>query len=95
MARTVIIQSPSVWREAGMVGRAVAHILIWSAALMGASWYRSRGAQSAGTPTATLPDVELFRDLDPDAQRVFRAALEGLGEAEDVRAKTNDWPAAS
>lgn len=76
-----------------MVARAIAHITIWSAALIGASWYRTRGTTAAASSTATLPDVQLFRDLEPEAQRMFRATLEGLGEAEDLRAKTNDWPA--
>lgn len=90
VARTVSVQSPSTLRETGLVARAVVHIVLWSAALMGASWYRAQ-SPSAGSSTQ-LADVMLFRDLDPDAQRVARASLEGLAEAEDVRGRTGEWP---
>ena len=90
--RTVIVQSPSVVRETGLVLRAVAHITIWSAAIMGASRCHGRNPNATSSAGATLPDVELFRDLDSDAQRVFRASLEGLTEAEDVRSRSGDWP---
>ncbi|MEO8840460.1 MAG: hypothetical protein ABI591_00930 [Kofleriaceae bacterium] len=90
--RTVIVQSPSVAREAGMVVRAVAHILIWSAALMTASRYHSGKAGVLASSGASTPDIQLFRDLDPDAQRLFRASLEGLTEAEDVRSRSGEWP---
>jgi len=89
--RTVIVQSPSVMRETGLVLRAVAHITIWSAAIMGASRCHGRNP-NAPRAAGSLPDVELFRDLDSEAQRVFRASLEGLTEAEDVRARSGDWP---
>ena len=89
--RTVIVQSPSVVRETGLVLRAVAHIAIWSAAIMGASRCHGRNP-NAPRATGGLPDVELFRDLDSEAQRVFRASLEGLTEAEDVRSRSGDWP---
>ena len=89
--RTVIVQSPSVVRETGLVLRAVAHIAIWSAAIMGASRCHGRNP-NAPRAASSLPDVELFRDLDSEAQRVFRASLEGLTEAEDVRSRSGDWP---
>jgi hypothetical protein len=91
VVRTVIVQSPSVVRETGLVLRAVAHITIWSAAIMGASRCHGR-TPDAPQAAGNLPDVELFRDLDGDAQRVFRASLEGLTEAEDARSRSGDWP---
>ena len=90
--RTVTVQSPSVLREAGMVARAVVHIAIWSAALMGATWCHGRAGSKPTAASTTTPDIELFRDLDADAQRVYRASLEGLTEAEDGRSKSGDWP---
>jgi len=90
--RTVIVQSPSVMREGGMVLRAVVHILFWSAALMTASRYHAGASGTVASTGATTPDIALFRDLDPDAQRVFRACLEGLSEAEDGRSRGGEWP---
>jgi len=91
--RTVIVQSPSVWRETGNVIRAVMHIFLWSALIMGASWCTGRHPQGTELrPPAIAVDQVAFRDLDEDSQRMYRLALEGLTEAEDVRSRTNDWP---
>jgi hypothetical protein len=91
--RTVVVRSPSVWRETGGVIRALLHIVLWSAAIMGATW--GSDAASGGAPRATTLAVDeiAFRDLDADGQRMYRAALAGLTEAEDVRSRTGDWPA--
>ncbi|MEO6771516.1 MAG: hypothetical protein ABI467_00650 [Kofleriaceae bacterium] len=90
--RTVVVQSPSVAREAALVVRAVFHIVIWSAVLMTASVFHRGEAGAFAATGATTPDLELFRDLDTDAQRLFRASLEGLTEAEDVRSQSGAWP---
>jgi hypothetical protein len=90
--RTVIVQSPSALRETGGVVRAVIHITVWSALLMGASWFPGRGASGAAAKPATAVDEIAFRELDADAQRWYRASLEGLTEAEDVRSRSGEWP---
>jgi hypothetical protein len=91
--RTVIVKSPSALRETGSVVRAVVHITVWSALLMGASWFPGRGTSGAAKPVATAVDEIAFRELDADAQRLYRASLEGLTEAEDVRSRSGEWPA--
>ena len=89
--RTVIVQSPSVLRETGGVIRAVFHIVLWSAALMGATWFHNRGPDAARKSTTAVDEIA-FRDLDATDQRLYRECLEGLTEAEDVRSRTNEWP---
>ena len=70
--------------------RALLHIVLWSAAIMFAT---SGEAVTAGPARATLAVDEIaFRDLDAPGQRMYRAALAGLGEAEDARSRTGDWP---
>jgi hypothetical protein len=88
--RTIEVRSPSVARETGAVLRAVAHIVFWSAALMGATW--GAGAASEAGRTQTAVDEVAFRELDANDQRMYRASLEGLTEAEDVRSRANAWP---
>jgi len=91
--RTIVVQSPSIWRETGGVIRAVIHIVFWSALIMTASWCQGRHPASATTAPPVLPVDEIaFRDLDQDSQRIYRMALEGLTEAEDARSRTNEWP---
>jgi hypothetical protein len=90
--QTVLVRSPSVLRETGGVVRAVAHILFWSAAIMGARWGMRSGATGAAASTTTAVDEVAFRELDPSDQRMYRRCLEGLTEAEDVRSKKGDWP---
>ena len=89
--RTVTVESPSLWRETGGVIRALLHIVFWSAAIMFAT--SGGDAASGGPPRTTLAVDEIaFRDLDAAGQRLYRAALAGLTEAEDVRSRTGDWP---
>jgi len=91
--QTVVVRSPSVWRETGGVLRAVAHILFWSAAIMGARWgMRSSATGAAASSPTTAVDEVAFRTLDPADQRMYRRSLEGLSEAEAIRSKTGDWP---
>jgi len=89
--RTVIVQSPSALRETGGVVRAVIHITVWSALLMGASWFPHRN-DGAARPAATAVDEVAFRELDSEAQRIYRQTLDGLTEAEDVRSRAGEWP---
>ncbi len=91
-ARIVTVRSPSVWRETGGVIRALLHILLWSAAIMGATWGGDTATGGAPRPTTLAVDEIAFRDLDAEGQRMYRGALAGLTEAEDVRARTRDWP---
>jgi len=89
--RTVTVESPSLWRETGGVIRALLHIVFWSAAIM----FATSGEASSGEARRTTLAVDeiAFRDLAGDGQRLYRTALAGLTEAEDVRARTGDWPA--
>ena len=87
----VIVQSPSLLRETAGVVRAVVHIVFWSALLMGATWFRRDTAGAGRAPQVAVDEVA-FRELDPEAQRLYRACLEGLTEAEDVRSRVGDWP---
>jgi hypothetical protein len=89
--RTVTVRSPSVWRETGYVARAVAHVVVWTAALMGASVSRGELQVAAGRPTVAFNEVA-FPALDADAQRMYRACLDALAEAEATRGKSGGWP---
>jgi hypothetical protein len=91
VVRTVIVKSPSVWRETGGVIRAVLHIALWSAALMAATWGGTGAPDAIAKRTVAVDEVP-FRELDADAQRMYRASLAGLVEAEDVRSQKGDWP---
>jgi hypothetical protein len=88
--RTIDVRSYSAARETGAVIRAVAHIVFWSAALMGATWGSRATGDAARIQTAV--DEVAFRDLEANDQRMYRASLEGLAEAEDVRSRANAWP---
>lgn len=50
------------------------------------------GAALAGK-SDLLPFQRLFGDLDPGVQRSYRVLLEGIAEAERVRAESGTWPA--
>ncbi len=91
MTRTVTVRSPSVWRETGYVARAVAHVIVWTAALMGASFTRGEQQAAAGQPTVALDEVA-FGTLDAGAQRMYRSCLDALAEAEATRGKSGAWP---
>lgn len=86
--RTLVVQSPSLWRETARVGHAAFLIVFWSAMAMWCN--QPRDVRSSARKAAF--DQVAFRDLDSDAQRMFRLAQEGLTEAEDVRSRTNQWP---
>ncbi len=86
--RTVSVTPPSVKRETKVVAIALVQIVFWSTVAIGAT------RTSKADPAAGLQADEIaFSKLDADEQRVFRRALEGLAEAEDVRSATGKWPA--
>jgi hypothetical protein len=90
--RSMEIAPPSARREAANVLRMAAVILL-------ATWVyladtaapRARRAAGAGGEDLA-PFQKLFPDLDPRAQRMFRALHEGLLEAENIRNATGAWP---
>jgi len=85
--RTVSVKPPSVKRETSAVAIGLVQILFWSAIAIGVS------RPSKANPAAGLQADEIaFGKLDADEQRLFRRALEGLAEAEDVRSATGKWP---
>lgn len=85
--RTVSVKPPSVKRETSAVAIGLVQILFWSAIGIGVS-RPSRASLAAGLQA----DEIAFGKLDADEQRMYRRALEGLAEAEDVRAATGAWP---
>ena len=92
--RTVVVRSPSARREAGLVLRAVFHIVFWSGLVIGVE----RGTTHAGTSAVsagpqTVGEVA-FGSLDQGQQLVFRQLKEGMIEAEADRSRTGKWPAA-
>jgi hypothetical protein len=86
--RKVAVRSPSLARETGIVGLACAQIVFWSGVAIAAL---STGGSD--DPAASLQADEIaFGKLDPAEQRMYRRAIEGLGEAEDARSRTGSWP---
>ena len=90
--RTEEIRSPSARAESWMVARAVFHIVYWSALLVSAQTYDARA--EGRVIAAPSPFERRFQDLDAADQRLFRAAQEGLAEAERRRSATGRWPSA-
>lgn len=88
--RTVTVRSPSAIRELKVVGIAIAQIVFWSAFLVSAGM-PSSSTTSASNTLVQFDAVE-FATLDNDEQRLYRRALEGLVEAEDIRVQAGDWP---
>jgi hypothetical protein len=83
----VSVKPPSVARETRAVAIALLQIVFWSAVTINAA------RTSTANPAAGLQADEIaFGKLDADEQRLFRRALEGLAEAEDVRSATGKWP---
>ncbi len=85
--RTVIVHPPT--GEGRAVVRALSVVFYGTALLMAVRWC---GGSSAKPAEALYPDEVAFRELPADDQRTFRAALGGLGDATDVRARTGAWP---
>jgi hypothetical protein len=86
--RTVTVRSPSMLRETGAVLNVVVQIVFWTAVVTSLTWNRTG---DAAKPKLEIDEVA-FASLAPADQRMFRASLEGLGEAEDVRSRTRTWP---
>lgn len=84
--RTVIVESPSVWRETVGVIRVVLHVVFWSMAIMLAP---TVGATTTASNLAV--DEVAFASLDAGAQATYRRALESLSTAEAQRARTGQW----
>jgi hypothetical protein len=80
------VSSPSLRREAGLVARAMFHVVFWSAFVMFGH------APSAGADAAALPFETRFSTLDAADQRMFRLVQEGIVEAEARRGRTGSWP---
>jgi hypothetical protein len=90
--RTVVVRSPSMLGEGAAVLRAVAVIAIGAALVMGTKLGGGEAEKSGGGAPELSPDLVAFRALPGDDQRMYRRCLEGLGEAEEVRARTGAWP---
>ena len=93
--RTLDVRPPSARAETWAVARAVFHIVFWSALVVSAQTYDPR--QPGGAAAAVVPPSPFerrFQDLAPSEQRLFRAAQEGVLEAERIRSATGRWPTA-
>ncbi|HEY6034168.1 MAG TPA: hypothetical protein VIV58_07915 [Kofleriaceae bacterium] len=88
---TVLVESPSAMRETGFVVRIAFHVVMWSAILMTATWFPHGGAAPAAAPATAIGEVA-FRELPGDIQRMYRRCLDGLADAEEVRADSGAWP---
>lgn len=85
--RTVSVQPPSVQRETRAVALALLQITVVCAIAIAAI------RPSKADPAAGLMADEIaFSRLDAEEQRLFRRALEGLAEVEDVRNAKGAWP---
>lgn len=81
------VEPPSVKRETRAVAIALLQIVFWTSITVNAA------RPSKADPAAGLQADEIaFGKLDAGDQRLFRRALEGLAEAEDVRNATGKWP---
>jgi hypothetical protein len=80
-------------RETGFVVRIVFHVALWTSIVMTGTWFpRGGSAPVAGPPATAIGDIA-FRALPGDVQRMYRRCLDGLADAEEVRADTGAWPA--
>jgi hypothetical protein len=84
------ITPPSARREAANVLRMAAVILLVTWVYL-ANTAAPRAGLAAGQ--GLIAYQKLFRNLDPQEQRMFRALHEGLLEAENVRSAGGAWPA--
>jgi hypothetical protein len=91
LVRTQEILPPSSREESWMVARAAFHIVYWAALAVSAQTYDPGGAGRAIAEPS--PFERRFADLDAADQRLFRAAQEGIVEAERRRSATGRWPA--
>ena len=90
--RTVLVESPSAMRETGFVVRIAFHVVMWTAIVMTATWFPHGGTVPAAAPATAIGEIA-FRELPGDVQRMYRRCLDGLADAEELRADTGAWPA--
>ena len=89
--RTHEVRPPSARAETWAVARVLFHIAYWSTLAISAEAHGSK--QQPGVAAAlSSPFERSFQDLAPADQRLFRAAQEGVLEAERVRSATGRWP---
>src|SRR5262245_13885341 len=89
--RTVEVHPPSRSGEARAVLRAM--VLLGIGALLVIGWRASAGAGGGLREGDLQPFQRLFRAVDPELQRAYRAIQEGLIEAENARSQAKAWPA--
>lgn len=92
--RIVRVASPSARGETGAVFRAIVHIVVWSALLIGVE---RAAARPAGDDTAASSGMGYqvstpFRDLAAPDQRIYRTLRAAEGDLEDTRSSTGQWP---
>ena len=88
---TVLVESPSAMRETGFVVRIAFHVVMWTAIFMTATWFPRGGAAPSAVPATAIGEIA-FRELPGDVQRMYRRCLDGLADAEEVRADSGAWP---
>jgi hypothetical protein len=73
------------------VARALVLVALATALVMGTRCFPERGGATR-TRNGSAIDQVAFAALDGEAQRLYRTCLDGLGEAEDMRSRTGEWP---
>lgn len=86
--RTVEARSPSTKKETALVVGVAIVVLGAGLALAPGP---ARGPEAQG-PAELLPYQRLFSTLPPDEQLRYRELLEGVVEAENLRAESGAWP---
>jgi hypothetical protein len=90
--RTCEVRPPSARAETWAVARALFHIAYWSALAVSAEAHLARPPGAAAAAPLASPFETRFQDLPPEGQRLFRAAQEGVLEAERIRSSSGRWP---
>lgn len=94
--RIVRVASPSARGETGAVFRAIVHIVVWSALLIGVERAAAGpDASGRGAPASSGAGYLVstpFRELSAPDQRIYRALHAVEGDLEDVRSSTGQWP---
>ena len=89
--RTREVRPPSARAETWAVARVLFHIAYWSTLAVSAEAHDAKQPRVAAALSS--PFERSFQDLAPADQRLFRAAQEGVLEAERLRSATGRWPA--
>ncbi len=94
--RIVRVASPSARSETGAVIRAIVHIVVWSALLIGVERAAARsgtaGQETGAAAGGYLVDMP-FGQLPAPDQRIYRMLRAAEGDLEDARSSTGQWPA--